>query len=155
MKNNYKNLIFSLLLPFLAGAIGNYFTAPAIDTWYQSLEKPFFNPPNWVFGPVWTILYIFIGISLYFVIATKRKNKIGAFTLFGIQLTLNSIWSIFFFGIKNIGAAFGIIIALWMFIAATIYHFYFINKKSAYLLIPYLLWVSFAGVLNYFILILN
>ncbi len=152
MKNIWK-LIISILLPFLVSVIGGLFTVSSVSTWYVTLIKPSFNPPNWIFGPVWTILYLMMGISLYLV-WIKKYDK-SAFILFGIQLVLNALWSILFFGIKSPLYAFIEIIFLWVAILLTIIYFYKINKTSAYLLIPYILWVSFASVLNLAILILN
>jgi len=152
MKKIWK-LIISLLLPFLVSAVGGFFTSSSVSTWYVELNKPSFNPPNWVFGPVWTILYLLMGISLYLVWIKKYDKK--AFTAFGVQLFLNMLWSIFFFGMQLPLLAFIEIIFLWTAILVTIIYFYRIKKASAYLLIPYLLWVSFAALLNFFIFYLN
>ena len=152
MKKIYK-LIISILLPFLASAIGGFFTASSVSTWYVTLNKPAFNPPSWIFGPVWTILYLMIGMSLYLVWINKY-NKI-AFTVFGIQLFLNALWSILFFGLQNPLLALVEIIFLWASIFITIIYFYKLNKISAYLLVPYILWVTFAAILNFSIFILN
>ena len=143
-------LLFSLLLPFLAGGLGSAFTTPAIPTWYATLNKPVWQPPSWLFGPVWTTLYVMMGLSLFFVI----KNR-AAITIFVIQLIFNALWSIVFFGMKNIGGALGVIGLLWMLIAVNIVIFYRLNKVSGLLLVPYLLWVSFASYLNYTIWTLN
>ncbi|MBL7052022.1 MAG: tryptophan-rich sensory protein [Nanoarchaeota archaeon] len=152
MKKIFK-LIISLLIPFLASAIGSLFTASSVSTWYLTLIKPTFNPPSWIFGPVWTILYLLIGIALYLV--WIKKKDITAFIIFGIQMFLNALWSVIFFGLQKPFFAFTEIILLWISIILTMIYFYRINKISAYLLIPYLLWVSFAAVLNYFIFMLN
>ena len=143
-------LLLSLLLPFLAGGLGSAFTTPAIPTWYATLNKPVWQPPSWLFGPVWTTLYVMMGLSLFFVI----KNR-AAITIFVIQLIFNALWSIVFFGMKNIGGALGVIGLLWMLIAVNIVIFYRLNKVSGLLLVPYLLWVSFASYLNYTIWTLN
>ena len=152
MKKIWK-LIISILLPFLASAIGGLFTASSVSTWYLDLNKPFFNPPSWIFGPVWTLLYLLIGISLYLVWIKKYDKT--SFVFFGIQLVLNALWSILFFGLKMPLYAFIEIVLLWAAILITIVYFYIINKTSAYLLIPYILWVSFAAILNFAIFILN
>ena len=152
--NKAIKLIISILLSLSAGAIGSIFTSSSIPTWYSTLNKPVFNPPNYLFGPVWTVLYILMGISLYLIWTNKKKNK-TALTIFGIQLFLNTLWSIIFFGLKNIPAAFIEIILLWAAILYTITVFYKINKNAAYILIPYLAWVSFAAILNFYLLILN
>lgn len=146
-------LIISLILPFLAMSMGGLFTASSVSTWYIELQKPGFNPPSWVFGPVWAILYLLMGISLYLIWVNKFNKP--AFIAFGVQLFLNVLWSIIFFGMKLPLLAFIEIILLWVAILTTMIYFYRLNKISAYLLIPYLLWVSFATVLNFFIFYLN
>ncbi|MEK7167652.1 MAG: TspO/MBR family protein [Patescibacteria group bacterium] len=139
-------LILAILVCELAGIIGSVFTVNAIPNWYNSLEKPFLSPPNWIFGPVWTTLYLMMGISLFLVWKNKTKT---ALTLFFVQLVLNSVWSIIFFGLQSPGIAFGELLILWVFILLTIISFYKISKPAAFLLIPYILWVSFAGYLNF------
>lgn len=154
MKNVIK-LIISLLLPQLAGGIGAIFTTPNISTWYANVNKPSFNPPNYLFGPVWTTLFLMMGISLYLIWTTKESNNKKALTFFFLQLVLNTLWSILFFGLQNPLLAFLEIIILWVFILLTILNFYRLNKTAGLLLIPYILWVSFAGVLNFAIWQLN
>ncbi len=154
---NFPKLIFAIVICQLAGFIGSIFTTPKIAIWYASLSKPAFNPPNWLFGPVWTILFILMGISLYLIIiqdTREKKVKIAAF-VFGIQLALNTLWSILFFGLQSPLLAFIEIIFLWLAILATILLFRKINKTAAYLLIPYILWVSFAAVLNLSVFLMN
>jgi tryptophan-rich sensory protein len=152
----YK-LILSILICQLAGLIGVFFTSPVISTWYSSIVKPTFNPPNWVFGPVWTTLYTLIGISLYLVIkdGIDSQGKKKALFVFSIHLILNSLWSILFFGMKNPFLAFIEIIILWGMIIYTMVLFKKIDKRTIYLLTPYLLWVSFAALLNFSIWRLN
>jgi tryptophan-rich sensory protein len=154
MKKSWK-LAISILIPFVASAIGSLFTASSVSTWYVGLQKPVFNPPSWVFGPVWTLLYLLMGIALYLVWAERAKNKKPAFVLFGIQISLNALWSVLFFGLQNPLLAFVEIIFLWVSIVATTALFYRISKPAAYLMIPYILWVSFAAVLNFAIFYLN
>ncbi|MFW6194445.1 MAG: TspO/MBR family protein [Halobacteriota archaeon] len=140
-----------------AGFIGSIFTTPAIPVWYATLQKPFFTPPNWVFGPAWTTLYILMGIALFLVWnkgIQDRKVQV-AMGVFGVQLVLNSLWSILFFGMQNPFYAFIEVIILWFAILATIILFYGIDKRASFLLVPYILWVSFASVLNYYVWILN
>jgi tryptophan-rich sensory protein len=151
----YLKFIISILIPFIASAIGGFFTSSSVGTWYTTINKPSFNPPSWVFGPVWTLLYLLMGIALYLVWVNKAKKKEKAYWAFGIQLGLNALWSILFFGMRNPLFAFVEIIFLWTAILFTIIYFYKINKKTIYLLIPYILWVSFAAVLNFSIMILN
>ncbi|MBU0536441.1 MAG: tryptophan-rich sensory protein [Nanoarchaeota archaeon] len=147
-------LIISIIIPQLAGLIGSIFTTSSISSWYSKLTKPSFNPPNWIFGPVWTTLFVLMGISFYLV-WTSGKNIKLAVTIFIVQLVLNTLWSILFFGMQNPFAAFIELIFLWIAILATIIIFYRISPTAAYLLVPYLLWVSFAGILNYSIYSLN
>ena len=157
MVNNISKLLTSVIGCLAVGFLGSFATTPAIPTWYQTLNKPIFNPPNWIFGPVWTTLYILMGISLYLVWKKGFKNKKNkdAINLFLIQLGLNFIWSFIFFGFKNPQLAFVNIILLWAAIFITILKFWKISKWATYLLIPYILWVSFASILNLFIAILN
>ena len=155
MKKIWK-LVISLLLPFLASAIGGLFTASSVSTWYVELSKPSFNPPSWIFGPVWTLLFILMGISLYLVYTSpSSKIRTIALILFAVQFVFNVLWSYLFFGINRPDLAFAeIIILLGLIIATTIY-FFRVNKISGYLLIPYILWVSFASILNFSIWRLN
>lgn len=156
-KVDYVKLVFSILLCNSTGFISSFFSFSAISTWYTTLTKPEFNPPNWIFGPVWTTLYILMGVSLYLVWNKGTKTPLAkiALTVFGIQLTLNAIWSILFFGLQSPLLAFIEIIFLWLAIFITIFFFHKISRTAAYLLIPYILWVSFAAVLNYNIFLLN
>ncbi|MFH1637881.1 MAG: TspO/MBR family protein [Candidatus Woesearchaeota archaeon] len=150
-------VIFFVLIPLIVGSIGSLFSKSSLKTWYTSLVKPFFNPPNWIFGPVWTFLYILMGVSAYIVCSKgwkKTKVKI-ALGVFFFQLLLNMAWSILFFGLQSPLLAFIEIILLWGAILATIILFYRVSKTAAYLLLPYILWVSFAVVLNFSLLILN
>jgi len=159
VKVNWRRLLISLLIVFLAGFIGSYFTYPGIQSWYAGLNKPAIAPPNWLFAPVWSALYVLMAFSFYFVWnKSKVNNKVlvnECMTLFIIQLVLNSLWSIIFFGLHNISLALVEILVLWSFLFLTIVKFYKIDKKSAYLLIPYILWVSFAALLNYSFMAVN
>jgi tryptophan-rich sensory protein len=150
-------LVASIIFCQLAGLIGSIFTTPAIPTWYESLKKPFFKPPNWIFGPVWVSLYLLMGISL-FVIWQRRENNPQAkkgLIVFFAQLVLNTLWSVGFFGLKSPVLGLIIIILLWIAIFLTIQHFLKISKIAALLLLPYISWVSFAVVLNLSLWILN
>lgn len=153
MVNKFR-LIISILVCELAGVIGSFFTS-SITGWYAALAKPSFNPPSWIFGPVWVFLYFLMGISLYLVWNSNSKQKRSAIIIFSVQLFLNAMWSIIFFGLNNIFLAFVDIILLWIFILIAIIYFYRINKTSSYILMPYFIWVSFAVLLNYRILALN
>lgn len=152
---NLTLLILAILICEGAGILGSIFTVSSIPTWYATLVKPSFSPPNWIFGPVWTILYVLMGISLYLVWVSKTKSKQYAVRLFFIQLVLNAIWSIIFFGLKSPGLAFLEIIALWITIVLTIKAFRKISTPASYLLYPYVAWASFASILNFSIWILN
>lgn len=156
MKNSAKFLI-SVIGCELVGILGTPFTAAAIPTWYATLNKPFFAPPNWLFGPAWTLLYFLMGISFYLIWKQNSKSKEAktAKKFFLAQLFLNFIWSPIFFGLRSPLLGLIIIIILWAFIIATIRKFYPLSKWAAYLLIPYLLWVIFATSLNGAILFLN
>lgn len=143
--------IISIIIPFIAAAIGSFFTSSSVQTWYVTLQKPWFSPPNWVFAPAWTILYLLMGISLYLVWAKgwHKKNVQLAMTVFFIQLALNAAWSVIFFGLQQPFYAFVEIIFMWLSIYITILLFLKVSKNAAYLLLPYLIWVSFAVALNY------
>lgn len=140
-----------------AGMIGTFFTISAISTWYSTLIKPALNPPNWIFGPVWIILYALMGISAFLVWKKgfEKKEVKSALATFGIQLALNAIWTPIFFGLQKPGIAYFVILALWCSIIWTMIKFYKINRTATYLLIPYILWVSFASYLNFSIWMLN
>jgi benzodiazapine receptor len=149
--------VISILIALCAGFIGSAATTPNIPTWYAALNKPSFNPPNWIFAPVWTTLYIFMGIAAYLVWRKGIGNKAIriALTVYFIQLALNAIWSILFFGQHLLLISFIELVILWLFILWTIVRFYSISVPAGLLLIPYILWVSFASVLNFFIWRLN
>jgi tryptophan-rich sensory protein len=140
-----------------AGMIGTVFTISAIPTWYSTLIKPALNPPSWVFGPAWTTLYALMGIAAFLIWKKgfEKKEVKSALRVFGLQLALNAIWTPVFFGLHNPGFAYFIIVALWFSIIWTMIKFYKINKTATYLLIPYILWVSFAAYLNLKIWTLN
>lgn len=149
-------LVFSIFLPLFAGIVGSIFTYANIFSWYVFLKKPVLSPPNWVFGPVWTLLYILMGVAAYLVwIEKKNKTSKQAMQLYWIQLALNSMWSIVFFGLQQLFASSVIIILLWFMVLLTILKFNKISKKAAYLLIPYLLWITFASYLNISVWLLN
>jgi len=155
--NSFFKLVFAVVVSELAGIIGSIFTISAIPNWYAGLVKPALNPPAWVFGPVWTTLYALMGIAAFLVWKNgwEKKEVKMALGVFGIQLFLNAIWSIIFFGLHSPAWALVDIVALWLTIVWTIAVFYKISKPAAYLLLPYILWVSFALYLNYSIWILN
>jgi tryptophan-rich sensory protein len=138
------------------GFLGTIFTIPAIPTWYAGLQKAAFNPPAWVFGPVWTILYLLMGVSLFLVLEKKLKQQKGMLILlFSLQLFLNFLWSVVFFGWHQPTLAFLDIALLWITIALLIVDFWKFSKPAASLLVIYLCWVSFASILNLFVVLLN
>lgn len=162
--NNIFKLIIAIVISEAAGVVGSLFTTPAIPTWYANLARPELAPPNWIFAPVWTTLFALMGIALFLVwqqhshilenVRMLRVWKIGI-ALFFAQLVLNTLWSIIFFGLRSPGWAFIEIIFLWFAILATIIVFAKISKPAAWLLVPYIIWVSFAGYLNFSIWQLN
>ncbi|MGK7394179.1 MAG: TspO/MBR family protein [Candidatus Cyclobacteriaceae bacterium M3_2C_046] len=156
-KINYTKLITAILLSQLAGLIGSVFTLSSVNSWYANLEKPAFTPPNWLFGPVWTLLYLLMGIAAYLVWQKKiiHVPVKKALILFLIQLFLNALWSFAFFGLKSPLAGLIVIALLLIFLILTILQFFMISKPAGWLLIPYLLWVSYASALNLSIYILN
>lgn len=176
--------IIFLLIPQFFAFIGAYFTTPAISGWYSTLVKSPLNPPSWVFAPVWTVLFVLMSIAAFLVWRTRMDPRIReddkkgikddkrvngndtrgkgndkrvkvALSIFGVQLVLNTLWSILFFGMHSPGAALVEIVILWIAIIATIIAFYQVSKPASYLLLPYILWVSFAAVLNFSIWNLN
>lgn len=155
--NNTVKLIISIAIPVLIGGLSGFFTASGVDSWYQTIQKPSWNPPGWIFAPVWTTLYVMIGISLFLVwkadVTKELKQK--AIILFCIQLVLNFFWSLIFFSLQQPGWALVEIIVMWIFILLTILAFAPINKIAAWLLVPYISWVSFATILNYTLWKLN
>ena len=156
MQIRFFRLVISLIICQLAGFIGSVFTTPAIPGWYASLEKPVFNPPNWIFSPVWIFLYLLMGVTLYILWQNLPKTEAKiALLLFTVQLALNILWSVIFFGLKWPMVAFFEIIVLWIFILLTMIKSSRVSKAAVYLLLPYILWVSFAALLNFFLWRLN
>ena len=155
--NNILNLVITILVSELAGIIGSIFTISSVSSWYLTLIKPSLNPPSAIFGPVWTTLYALMGIAAFLILrkGLARKDVKVALGIFLIQLVLNMFWSIIFFGLHSPGIALVEIIFLWSTILVTIIVFNKISKVAAYLLLPYILWVSFAIYLNYSIWLLN
>ncbi|MDO8489950.1 MAG: TspO/MBR family protein [bacterium] len=155
--SNTLKLVIAIAVSELAGIIGSVFTVSSIPTWYATLVKPDLNPPAWVFGPVWTALFALMGIAAFLVWkeGLHRRDVKIALGIFDVQLVLNVLWSMLFFGLHSPGAALVEIVFLWIAILATIVTFAKISKPAAWLLVPYILWVSFAAYLNYAIWMLN
>jgi len=150
-------LVAFIVLCEFAGLFGSIFTFSSIPTWYASLNKPAFTPPGWLFGPVWTVLYFLMGISAYMIYESRsrKQNARKALFAFGAQLVLNVLWTVAFFGLRSTQLGLVAIILLWIAIAATIIEFARVRRGAALILVPYILWVTFAAFLNYFVLILN
>ncbi len=153
--------IIAVGLPLAAGFVGSVFTSPAIPDWYAGLEKPVFSPPNWLFAPVWTLLYILMGISFYRILSLQQLNDArapaakAAVTVFLVHLAVNLLWSVLFFGLRNPLLGLIDILILLILIAVVIQRFYRLDRTAAYLLLPYLAWVTFATLLNFSIWRLN
>jgi len=150
-------LIISIIVCQLAGIIGSIFTTPAIPGWYASLKKPAFSPPNWLFGPVWITLFLLMGISLFIVWRKGADTPLvrSALMIFGIQLIFNVLWSVAFFGLRSPLSGLVVIVILWIAILLTIIQFSKVSELAAALLIPYIIWVSFASILNTSLYLLN
>jgi tryptophan-rich sensory protein len=149
-------LLVSIAVPLLAGFGSSLFTFNSIPTWYASLNKPWFSPPNVVFAPVWTILYILMGVALFLIWRSPRnRTRDRGIALFAAQLAVNIAWTLAFFGLQNTLYGVLTIVPLWILIAATICQFYKVDKWASYLLVPYLVWVSIATALNASVYLLN
>jgi translocator protein len=154
--NSFWKLVIAIIISEGIGLVGSVFTAPAIPGWYKTLARPEIAPPNWVFAPVWTTLFLLMGIALWLVWKKSEQVNIKpAVWVYALQLVLNLGWSILFFGLHNPGLAFLEIIVLWFAILLTIIRFAKVSKLAAWLLVPYILWVSFASYLNFSLWQLN
>ena len=156
--NKITKIVVALIICLMVGYSASIVTRPSVETWYPTIIKPSFNPPNWIFMPVWTLLYILMAVAAGLVwdkIKEQNQEVKVALGFFLIQLTLNAIWSYIFFGLKNPMLALIEIALLWLMIYETYLKFIKINKTAGYLLIPYMAWVAFAGILNASILWLN
>jgi benzodiazapine receptor len=144
------HVLLAIFVSQLAGILGSFFTFSEITNWYAFLEKPFFTPPNWLFGPVWIMLYTLMGIALFLSCRYGKPAAVAtrASYWFYAQLIFNALWSIVFFGLHSLWGGFFTIIILWLLIFKTIQMFSLVNKTAAWLLIPYILWVSYATALN-------
>jgi translocator protein len=154
---NVVKLILALAASLCAGLIGSMFTTSKIPTWYAALQKPSFTPPNWLFAPAWTVLYILMGIAA-FLVWKKGLNNTDvrkALILFLVQLVLNALWSVVFFGMQSTYGGVVVIVILWVAILMTLLQFFKISKAAGGLMIPYILWVTYAASLNISIWIMN
>jgi len=148
--NNILKLAISVAVPLAVGGLSGFATARGVATWYPTLTKPWFNPPAWVFGPTWTVLYVMMGLAAFLVWreGLARERVKAALVVFALQLALNALWSILFFGMQAPGWALVDIVALWLGIVATVVFFWRVVPAAGLLLLPYLAWVGFATVLN-------
>jgi benzodiazapine receptor len=158
-KNIFK-FVISIIVCESVGIIGSFFTFSSVTNWFPTLVKPWFSPPSWLFGPVWIIMYFLMGLSLYIIWnskaeLSKQKYRKQFFILFGIQLILNALWSFLFFGLKT--PIYGLIDILFLdiVVAMTIIYAYRVSKYAAILLAPYMVWITFATLLNFEIVLLN
>ena len=149
--------VLAVVVVFAAGAIGSAATLPSIPGWYQGLNKPFFTPPNWVFGPAWTLLYTILAYALWRILRLDpaTPGRTGALVVFGVQLVLNALWSIVFFGLTSPGAALLVVFALEAGVIAMILRFRALDPVAGWINVPYALWVAFATALNIGIVMLN
>lgn len=153
---NWQKLFVSIVGCEAVGIISTPFTISAIPSWYANLNKPFFSPPNWLFGPAWTLLYFLMGLSVYNIWILKANKKTNeAINYFLVQLGLNFIWTPIFFVLRAPAVGLAVIISMWLMILFTIKKFLAINKTAGYLLYPYIAWVTFATALNFAIVVLN
>lgn len=152
-----SRLVAAIIICELVGVLGAFFIGPTVTTWYDYLQKSTLTPPDSAFGPIWIILYIFMALAGYLVWneGLKKKEVRQALVFFADQLALNLLWTVIFFGLQRPVAAFVEIIALWIVVLLTIISFAKVSKAAAWLLIPYIAWITFAGYLNYVICILN
>lgn len=151
------SLIISLVVAYSAALIGSLFTTAAITTWYATLTKPELNPPNWIFGPVWTVLYALMAVAAWKVYEKRNRTRqtITLLWIYLAHLAVNAFWSIAFFGLHNPMLALAVIVLLWLMIAYLTVRFYHIDRTAGVLLLPYVAWVSFASYLNLSIVLLN
>lgn len=155
MKKNTKILLICLAVPLLVGALSGWITKDGMEA-YKLLNKPPLSPPGWLFPVVWTILYILMGIASYLVVVSKQtENKMESLFLYGLQLAVNFLWPVFFFQCQWYFFSFLWLVLLWCLILAAARYFYTVDERAGYLMVPYLLWVTFAGYLNLFISFMN
>ena len=156
MPKGTLQLIIAILIAQIIGGMGAFFTMQSVNDWYLTLLKPSWNPPSWVFGPVWSLLYTMMGVASFLIWKKRADYKVfKPLFIYGIHLAFNLLWSVLFFGLQSVGFAFIEIMLLWLLIIITIKEFFKVDKYAAYLLIPYLLWVTFAALLNLTIWTLN
>ena len=151
-----RSFLIFLVLSFAAAGLGSIFTNQSLKTWYPTIKKSSWNPPNWIFAPVWTMLYFTMAVAAWMVWQREAPQFLCLpMILFVIQLALNALWSVLCFGFRNPGLAFAEVLLLWFFILITTISFWYVDQLAGLLFIPYLLWVSFASFLNYTLWQLN
>lgn len=155
--NKLTKFIISILVPLSAGFIGSKAMVPSIDGWYRTIEKSSLTPSDFVFGPVWTLLYLSMGIAFFWIWTsnTSAKNFRFVSLVYFLQVAVNGFWSYAFFALESPATALVVIVTLWLLIVITMVNFYRIDKKAGLILIPYLAWVSFATYLNFMVWYLN
>ncbi len=153
----YKDPYFYVLtfLPIVCGSLIGYFTQTGTQSWFKNLKKPSWNPPSWLFGPVWSILYLMMGYASYRIFTATKSLYSCPMILYWLQLLLNFAWTPIFFALHDTILAAFIIVILWKTLIFTIYNFMKYDKIASYLLIPYLLWITFASTLNIYIAVKN
>ena len=152
---NWLKLLISLAIPQLIGGLGAFFTITSVQSWFTTLAKPSWNPPSWLFGPVWTTLYVLMGIACYLIWKSDHQQKRALLKLYAVQLILNGLWSPAFFGMESPLMGLLVIVPLWVAIVLCIIQFRKVNSLASGLMVPYLLWVTFATALNGAIFTLN
>jgi translocator protein len=153
--DRYAVPILFIIAPFIAGAIGSAFTVQSVTTWYRTLVLPSWTPPAAVFGPVWTVLYLLMGIAAYLAWRSGKPTRKTTLIIFSAQLVLNALWSVVFFGLRATGLGLFVIVGLWALIAWLIVRYERESRAAAWLFTPYLLWVTYAATLNLGIVLLN
>uniref|UniRef100_A0A7C2K3E2 Tryptophan-rich sensory protein n=1 Tax=candidate division WOR-3 bacterium TaxID=2052148 RepID=A0A7C2K3E2_UNCW3 len=152
----WLKLLVSIAIPLVVGFIGSLFTSSSVNTWYKEINRPSFTPPNWLFAPAWTLLFVLIGLAFYLVwLNNFGDNKTLVIGIFVLQLSLNLLWSLLFFGLRSPLLALIEIIVLWFAILLNMILFFRVSKVAGYLLVPYILWVTFATALNLGVYLLN
>jgi translocator protein len=149
-RESWISLMPFIVVCFAAASVGSFITNTSVNTWYAQLRKPDWTPPNWIFGPVWTTQYVLMAVSAWLVWRTTEWSVAkSALILFGIQVALNTLWTLLFFGLREVRLAFVEIMLLWMMVVATVVSFLPLSRLAAWLLLPYLLWIGFASYLNF------
>jgi len=153
--SHWSKLFTSFIISYLAGFVGSLCMSASSLAWYATLSKPSFAPPAWVFGPVWVVLYALIGIALFRVWTSHDARSKGAMRLFGLNIALNALWPLLFFGMRSPGLGYVEIVVLWVSLAVLVIDTWKFDRVASVLLIPYLLWITIASILNFFVWFIN